>query len=361
MPFTRPTLPELRDRTKGDLRTATGVKAIIRRSFLDVLAKAISGVTHTLHGHMVYISKQMFPDQAEDEFLERWGSIYSIGRKAATFAKLNVALTGTDGTNITAGTVYTRDDGLTYQVEAVAVVATGVASVVLICDTEGSTGNLDAGEIVSIQSPIAGLDNDGTVSSTDTEGDDLESDDNYRARVVDRIQQPPSGGTANDYIQYATSVSGVTRAWVIPGGMGEGTVVVYVVEDDEVDILPDVATLAAVQAVLDESAPVTATTFAVSPIAKDLDLTIKIEPNTVAVQEAIKAEIKDLLAREAQVKGGFEEVGSQYDGIIEISKIQEAISIASGEEDHILVSPTEDVVPSQGGLVIEGTYTFQGI
>jgi len=360
MPFLRPTKTQLRDRIKGDLRTATGVKSILRRSFLDVISKVLTGVTHTLHGHMVFISKQLFPDQAEDEFLARWGAIYSIDRKAATFAKLTADITGTDGSTVSAGALYVRSDGLTYAVDSDVTIAAGVGVVALTAQTEGSTGNLDNGEIVTIQSPVVGVDNEATIASTTVSGEDIETDANYRARVVDRIQQPPSGGTANDYIQYALSVSGVTRAWVIPGGMGEGTVVVYAVKDNDDPILPDAATLDAIQDVLDNSAPITATTFAVSPIAKALDLTIKLDPNNADVQAAVEAEIKDLLAREAQVRGAYAAVGETYDGIIEVSKIREAISIAAGEEDHILVSPTEDVVPSQGGLVVEGTYTFQG-
>ena len=64
MPFPRPSLDIIRDRVKGDLRTATGVKAIVRRSFLDVLSKAIAGVSHVLHGHVFHVSKQVFIDQA---------------------------------------------------------------------------------------------------------------------------------------------------------------------------------------------------------------------------------------------------------------------------------------------------------
>lgn len=358
MAFSRPTLQTLRDRIKGDLRTATGVKSIIRRSFLDVISKAIAGVTHMLHGHIVYVSKQIFPDQADAEFLERHGAIYSIDRKAATFAKLNLTITGTDTTAIAAGQIWKRDDGILYEVETAGVITGGVFEAVVVCQTEGSTGNLDAGEILTIQSPIAGVDSEAVVLSANVIGEDEETDESYRERIVARIQQPPSGGTANDFIAYAKEVAGVTRAWVTPGGMGEGTVVLYFVTDNTDPIIPSPAKILEVDENVQLQKPVTAETFTVAPIAKDLNIEVNISPNTVDVQEAIKAEIKDLLTREANVRGTVDGITATFDGKIEVSKIREAISIAAGEEDHVLISPTEDVVPSIGGLVVEGTYTF---
>jgi uncharacterized phage protein gp47/JayE len=364
MPFARPTLAQLRDRIKGDLRTSTNVKAIARRSFLDVIAKALSGITHTLHGHLVFISRQIFPDQADAEFLARWGGIYEIDQIAATFAKLNVLITGTAGTNLVANTVFKSDAGVLYQVETTVVIplaGTPEIAAVLVCETSGVVGNLDAGEILTIETPVVGIDSDTTVTSVNTEGEDQETDESYRERIVDRIQQPPSGGTANDYIQFARSVAGVTRAWVNPGGAGEGTVVVYFVEDGEDPIIPLASKIAEVDAVIQEQKPVTSQVFTVAPIPTELDIDVKIEPFTTAVESAINDEIKDLLSREANVRGAYLEVGALYDGIISISKIREAISIAAGEEDHVLVSPTEDVVPAQGGIVIEGTITTSPI
>jgi len=51
-------------------------------------------------------------------------------------------------------------------------------------------------------------------------------------------------------------------------------------------------------------------------------------------------------------------LGVIFDGKIKISQINEAISIAAGEEDHVLTTPTGDVQPSQGGLVTLGTPVF---
>ena len=358
MPFTRPTLQILRDRAKADLRTATGVKAIVRRSFLDVLSKAISGLAHMLHGHIVYVSRQIFPDQADAEFLARHGKIYSISRKEATFAKINVVVTGTDGETVPSGQIWKRDDGLLYTVESDVLIASGIATVVMTAQSSGSSGNLDAGEILTIQSPVANIDSEATVDSANVVGEDEEGDESYRDRIVARIQEPPSGGTVADFKNYALEIVGITRVWVRPAGFGEGTVVVYVVTDNEDPIIPIQAKLDEVQGHIDEKKPVTSQTFVTAPIPTELDIVVNLNPNSVDVQNAVKAEIKDLLAREANVRDSYRTVGTTYTGIIPLSKIKEAISIAAGEEDHELLLPTEDVVPSTGGLVIEGDYTF---
>ena len=74
------------------------------------------------------------------------------------------------------------------------------------------------------------------------------------------------------------------------------------------------------------------------------------------------AELEDLIFREAEVRDAADPdqvgLGIQFDGIITLSKINEAISIAEGEEDHILNSPTINPQPPSGGLIILGTPTF---
>ena len=50
--------------------------------------------------------------------------------------------------------------------------------------------------------------------------------------------------------------------------------------------------------------------------------------------------------------------GVQFDGKIRLSQINEAISLADGETDHVLDFPTADVQPQTGGLVTLGTPIF---
>ena len=357
MPFPRPSLQTIRDRVKGDLRTASGVFSIIRRSFLDVLSKAIAGVSHVLHGHIFHVSKQVFIDQAEDEFLDRWGAIYSIPRNESTFAQLTLTITGTDTTVIPVNQVWKRSDGAKYFVTAETVIS-GATSVNVIAEFSGTDFNTDVGETLTIENPVVGVDSTALISAIAISAADTEEDEPYRSRIIARIQEPPSGGTIPDYKSWALDISGVTRAWITPNGFGAGTVVIYFVVDDVDPIIPIQAKIDEVQAYIETQQPITARAFTYAPTATVLNIEVNISPNTVAVQNAIKAEISEMIKRESQVNGSYIDINTVYDGIIPISKIREAISVATGEDDHVLVSPVADITPPLGGLVIEGTYTF---
>lgn len=360
MAFERPTLLQIIDRIKSDFKSGLGLTTIIRRSFLDVIAKAYGGAVHTLFGFIDWAKDQLFPDTADEEYLLRWATIWGVERKEATFAEINIEVTGTTGNTLAQDTIYQRSDGFQYTVKAdVVVPAGGTAIAVIVASEAGADGNIDDGSIVSLTSPIAGIESDSTVDSTETEGEAQETIEELRERVVERIQQPPSGGTATDYISYAKTVAGVTRAWVLPGHLGEGTVGLTFVEDNETPIIPSAGKVQEVQDAVEALKPISADLFVFAPIEQNIDPTIRLKPNTTTVQDAVIAELEDMLAREAQVGGAYEDVGETYDGIIPLSKINEAISIAAGEEDHVLVTPTSDVDPGTGGLVTLGTVTFE--
>jgi len=357
MAFPRPSLATIRDRVKGDLRTASGVLSIIRRSFLDVLAKAITGVSHVLHGHIFHVSKQVFIDQAEAEFLDRWGAIYSLARNESTFAQLSITITGTDTTVIPVDQVWKRSDGAKYFVTD-EVVISGATTANVISEFSGTEYNLDVSETLTIEAPVIGVDSESVISAIVVEAADTELDEAYRLRIIARIQEPPNGGTIADYKSWALGVSGVTRVWITPNGSGAGTVIIYFVVDGLVPIIPIQAKIDEVQVAVESQQPITARAFTFAPTTTDLDIEVNISPNTTAVQDAIKAEIAALIIRESQVSGTYQDSTTNYTGIISLSKIREAISVATGEDDHVLVSPVADITPAAGGLVVEGAYIF---
>lgn len=362
MPFQRPTLDQIIDRIRGDIKGALSITTILRRSFLEAFARANGGAAHIMHGHLVFISRQLFPDQAEGPYLKRWASIYFIQQKAATYAQLAVAITFTAAATAPALSELQRSDGVLYELDAdVTAVAPGVVTGLAVCKVAGDIGNLGDGETLSFTSPIADIESDVVVNDTEVEGFDLESEEDLRTRVVERIRQPPQGGAAWDYIAWAKEVAGVTRAWVLPGHLGQGTVGVSFVLDDSDPIIPDQNKVDEVQAWITQpnKAPVTAEVYVFAPIELVVNPNIRIKPNTQAVRDAITQEIIDLFQREAQVSGAYKTVGEFYDGKIPLSKLNEAISLAAGEEDHQVVSPANDISPTTSQIATLGNITFQ--
>ena len=367
MAFERPTLSALITRVEGDIKGALSISTILRRSFLGAIARAMAGIAHSLHGHMVFISKQIFPDQAEAEFLDRWGSLYGIERTPATAVELEINITFTGAGTIPAGTIYQRVDSSEYElVSEVTAAGAGVETGTIRSSEIGFDYNLEIGDTVSLQSAIANVEGDASVSGVLVEGEDAETDAAYRQRIVSRIQEPPSGGTVEDYKAFALSVSGVSRAWIFPAYRGEGTVDVSFLElDGDLEVIPGAAKVAEVQAAIDAQKPVTANSNVFAPIENAIDFTISITPNTAAVRAAIESELKDLFIREAEVRGAYKSTTETYTGRIPLSRINEAISLAEGEEDHVIVSPAQcpvgnDPVPAtNGGILTVGTVTFQ--
>ena len=352
MAYARPSLTEIIERKIADLdsRLPTA-SARLRRSVLNALLRASAAVEHGLYGFINWLSRQIIPDTAEADMLERHANWWGITRVAASAATGSVTVTGS-GT-ITAGTVLQRADGIEYTVDSEVVISSS-GSVDVTCSTPGADGNATSGTSLSFVSPIAGIDSIATAGDL-TGGADIETDDALRARLRERVQQPPHGGALHDYIAWAKEVAGVTRVWPKANWLGAGTVGVFFVRDNDPSIIPDAAEVQAVQDYIDTVRPVTADVTVIAPIEASQDMTISISPNDSTTQAAIEAELSDLFSRESNVEDGN---GS---GTILISHIREAISVAAGENDHAMVTPTADITLSIGEIATLGTITFQSL
>lgn len=349
MPFARPTLAELIDRAAADIEAGLpGADARLRRNNLAVLARMHAGALHGVYAYLDWLSQQLMVDTAEVVFLDRYAGIWGVLRRPAAFASGVVTVTGTTGVVVPAGTSLQRSDGAQYASTSDATLAAGTAAVPVAAVVAGAAGNADTGTQMAFVQPIAGVNTAGLVASGGiTQGSDAEDDAALRARVLARIQQPPMGGAAHDYVAWALEVPGVTRAWCYPLELGVGTVVVRFVRDDDANLIPDSGEVATVQAYIDALRPVTAQVTVTAPVAAELDLSIQLTPNTVAVRNAVQAELADLLRREAQPGG-----------TILLSHLREAISVAAGETNNVLVSPTADVTHTANQMPVLGDITW---
>lgn len=316
----------------------------------DVLGTSVAGAVHMLHGHLDWLGKQLFADTSEREFLLRQAALYGISPTPATYATGTATATGTDASIIPEDTVLQGGNGQSYRVTADATIAGGEATIAVEAVDAGADGDLDAGETLTFESPITGVDATAEVDGPDglSGGFDEEETEGTRDRLILRLREPPAGGRDVDYEAWALEVAGVTRAWVYANEGGLGTVVVRFVLDEEVDIFPDGAAVTLVQAKLDEERPITAEVTAAAPTPLEVDFGITLTPNTTAVQNAVQAELTDLLYREAEPGDGAGR------GEILLSKILVAIGTAEGVEDFTLVTPAADVTPATGELAVMG-------
>lgn len=350
MAFNRPTLTQIIDRVKKDLEEKlTGGSPALRRSVIAVFARVIAAVAHVLHGHLDWISRQLFPTLADEEALLRWGSIWQVTRKPAEFAQLQFQFTGAIGSVIPLGQEIQRSDGVIFLLDAELTfdVATKTASAT--AQEAGADKNTENGVVCSLVSPVVGVQNECTVTGTLVSGVDQEDLELYRDRVLQRIANTPQGGAGADYIRWALEVSGVTRAWYYDAHLGLGTVgLAFVRDNDTPSIIPDAGEVQEVQDYIDTRRPLTVDFFAFAPVALPVNFNIDLLTNdTAEIRAAVEAELVDLFAREASPGG-----------TILISHIREAISIAAGETDHVLNSPVANVVAPSGELPVIGTITW---
>lgn len=350
MAWSRPSLETLIKRNQADIEASLpGTDAKLRRSNLGIISKIISAVAHAIYGYIAFIAQQILPDTAIGKYLDRHASIWlKVPRKAANYAVGQVALTGTNGIVIEAGTVFIRGDGFEYVSDADVTVTSGTAVVDVTASLVGQIGNAVAGMSLTLASPISGINSSASVHTTAiTGGSDQEENPALSARVIKRIQNPPHGGAKHDYEAWALEVPGVTRVWVYPLELGLGKVTVRFVRDNDANLIPDAAEVAAVQTYIDDLRPVTADVYVVAPIAAPLDFSIQVVPDTPATRAAVTSELDDLLKREA-VPGGT----------ILLSHIREANSIAAGETNYVMTIPNADVGHAAGYMATLGTITW---
>lgn len=349
MPFEKPTLAQLVNQTRADYLARSNTDDPLRRADIDVQSRVIAGAVSGLYGYADWMARQILPDTAEDENLDRWASLWlDVPRKPASAATCPVATFVVQaGAVVPIGTQIRALDGQVYKTTGAPTGSVPSVSAPIQAVVPGAAGNRSGGEVMTMVSPISGVQSTVTVGAC-SGGADVETDDELRARLLQAIRNPAQGGSASDYVGWALSVPGVTRAWCYPGELGPRSVVVRFVRDNDASIIPDSTEVAAVQAYIDPLRPVTDQLTVVAPVLSPVNFTISgLSPNTAAVQSAVTAELADLFAREAKPGGA-----------ILLSHIRAAISLASGEDDYVLVSPTANVTKATGQIASLGVITW---
>lgn len=353
MPLQRPTLSELETRIFSQLDTQLpDTDSRLTRSEENALAAAQAGGLHELWGYLIWIQRQSFVTTADagPGLDTLHGSKWGITRKGANQATGTVTFTGTTGSPIPLGTLVQRSDASQYETTAGGVLVGGTAVVAVRAVIPGLSGNLDTGASLTLASPLAGVNSTSTGGAL-TGGTDAEGDEDYRARILARIQNAPQGGSLADWTAWTLEVAGVTRAFVTgPETNGGGSVTVYFMMDNTytngIPLAGDVATVLA-HLVAPTRKPITAEALVFAPVAAPLNFNIQLNPNTLPVQTAVDAALRDLIRRQATPGG-----------TLLISQVREAISTSVGEVDHVLVAPVANTTTSAGNITTLGTRTY---
>jgi uncharacterized phage protein gp47/JayE len=175
-----------------------------------------------------------------------------------------------------------------------------------------------------------------------------ESKENYVLRVLARIRQPPAGGNANDYKQWALEVQDIKACYVFPLAQGLGTVDIVPLTDEVATSseIPDSAKITEVTNYIDALRPVTAHTFRV----------LTVVPQTQAVTMT------------ATGGSGYTDAQIEADITAELNAMEPGqtlyvaklvgIAIAAGADTASVSVPASDVVPTNNeDMIRPGTIT----
>ena len=362
MPWSVTPLKDREERLRAGMATGLNLKTTPgRMSNLGVVSAEVAAEVDGTHQHIAYQAKQIHAATADADNLAVKAQAVGLQRNPAVSAQGQVTFTGTDAVTVPAGTIIRYGDGREYTTNADVMIAAGTAVADVAALVPGTAGNLAEGETLALVQTIEGIAGQANVTSEITGGIDLEDLEAFRKRVLFRQQHPAQGGNDADYAVWASAVSGVGAVWVAAKEMGLGTVTVRIAADDSAGSPIPTETLR--QSVEDringyinpvtnqwEGRPGGMEVYIVAVAGNTLDLVFaELTPNDAATLTAIADSVNAMLI-ERRKPGGT----------IRLDWISEAISKATGEDRHKLLSPVADFVCATNEIAVLGVITPPG-
>ncbi len=258
MGLSRPPLPTLRDRIRNDyFSRLLPLQNTPRYNLLDIISQVDAGIYHQLYGDQVYLSRQLFPDTADSDFLRaHWSD--RVPPLHATSAVGPVTFTGPDGAAIPAGLLLESSAGQTYYTKEQATISAGSVSTFVTASAAGVAGNLSAGSELSIISSIPpGVSDVATVAEPGIDGGvNGETDVEYLTRVLLWLQTGQRYGKPGDGAAWAIDASAeVDKAWEYKNYSVFGVLLIQVVGGNQADGIVPVVDLALVAEYINTVAP----------------------------------------------------------------------------------------------------------
>lgn len=243
--------------------------------------------------------------------------------------------------------------------------ATGtIVSTATLADVEvksvtfGKNTNQLSGTQISFVNPIAGVDNNAIVQYEGlTGGEDIESDDELRKRILDRYANPVSNFNPAQIEEKAKEVSGITTVFIEKITPDVGQVTIWPMKYNDDDVIPSAADAANVKTKILEILPAHVDpddVFVNPPTGISVDFKFNsLDPNTISMQAAIKASLLEAFREKAVVGQDFLKVA--YD-----SAIWQTVDTLNGAtvKSFSLNIPGGDIPISSDEIATRGTVTF---
>lgn len=268
---------------------------------------------------------------------------------------------------VNASITVTAADKFTYEVDAATVSpatwTTPVAIVIgvlipVVSEGVGSEYDLDADTPLSFESPLSGLEATGNVTFEGViDGVDVETDDELRARMLSRIQNPITPFNEANIDAVAKQEPGVTRVFVQPKTPAIGQVTVYFMRDNDVSPIPSAGDVANVRARILAFRPAhvaDADVIVSAPTAVPSNFTFTaLSPDTASMRAAIIAQLTEFFRKKTEV--GTNVVEEAFS-----AAIFNTVDQTTGQAviSFTLSAPSGDISVGTGEIATLGAVTF---
>lgn len=179
---------------------------------------------------------------------------------------------------------------------------TGTGTYLLTCETAGTDGNEYLGELL----PLMSINNLGRaeLTGTQTPGENEETDEELRNRVIGIITQKSFSGNKASYLEYMNSVSGVGISKIFPVWNGGGTVKIAFTTSDYK--IPSAEFIDQIQTLIDPIAnhgegiglaPIGHTVTIAAPTKLDIDIEATITVKTGFTVNSLRTKIVESIEK----------------------------------------------------------------
>ncbi|UXU07192.1 baseplate J/gp47 family protein [Agrobacterium tumefaciens] len=316
------------------------------RGMFAVIWSAVAPEVRETHDHIAWWARQWMPDSADDEaMIMRHASIWGTDPRPAKKAIGSVTIEGVAGTVLASGIVLASSGSNTFITTAGGTIAAGgTVTVTAEAVAAGTAGNLETGVQLSTVAAYPAISKI-TVATAFAGGADDEEPESVQERYLQRIREPPMGGSAPDYRAWVGNVGSVYAVKVVEDWIGRGSVglVIALRNDDGTPRVPTELELTAIGNYLGAQGsqtgvrPVTARVIPLAAELVNVPVSVRLRPDGALTRAAVQSAFDRFIATIGDEDDMQNE--SPIGATIEPSRISEAISAADGEYSHDLTVP----------------------
>jgi uncharacterized phage protein gp47/JayE len=293
-----------------------------------------------------------FAQTTSGVYLDYRAAEHGVTRNAATCSSGQITITGSEGTVIGEGSLFSTAAGVQFEsTSEVTIDSEGEITAAIEAVTAGTEGNVPASAICQMPVSIAGVTSVSNASAT-TGGTDEETDEALLTRLLEKVQLPNTSGNSSHYLLWAKEVDGIGGAKVFPLWDGAGTVKVVVIDSNkqavDTDVVQDVTDY------IEEMRPIGASVTVESATELSLDVTATVTLTTNGVLADVQT------AFETSLESYLQEIAFEQD-YVSYAQVGSLLLNTTGVLDYsdlTLDSGTANVTIDDTEVAVIGTVSL---